>query len=160
MPGDIIILHKCTKNHDHVPEIWCATDVWQLIQLICQMWLCQLLCVNFILVYFLPFCLPNNPKNQNLKEMKKTLRDIIILHMRTKNYDQMMYGSWAMVRDRRTNKQTDGRTDERTDTQKKWHIELNSPPKNKQKSKWVFIHEITRLIIMKIKMKMKNQGLF
>ena len=30
--------------------------------------------------------------------MKKTLGDIIILHMRTKNYDQMMYGSRYMVR--------------------------------------------------------------
>ena len=26
-PGDIIILHKCTKNHVHVPEIWHMTDV-------------------------------------------------------------------------------------------------------------------------------------
>ena len=30
-PGDIIILHKCTKNHDHplytVPEIWHMADV-------------------------------------------------------------------------------------------------------------------------------------
>ena len=29
-PGDIIILHKCTKNHDHIlycSEIWCVTDV-------------------------------------------------------------------------------------------------------------------------------------
>ena len=28
MPGDFIILHKCTKNHDHnhtVPEIWHMT---------------------------------------------------------------------------------------------------------------------------------------
>ena len=28
--GDIIIIHKCTKNHDHmltVPEIWHVTDV-------------------------------------------------------------------------------------------------------------------------------------
>ena len=30
MPGDIIILHKCTKNHDicyTVHEIWHVTDV-------------------------------------------------------------------------------------------------------------------------------------
>ena len=29
-PQDIIILHKCTTNHDHsyaVPEIWCMRDV-------------------------------------------------------------------------------------------------------------------------------------
>ena len=35
-----------------------------------------------------------------------------------KNYDQMMYSSWDMVRDR----QMDG--------QKKWHIEVGAPPKN------------------------------
>ena len=27
--------------------------------------------------------------------------DTIILHMCTKNYDQMLYGSWDMVRDER-----------------------------------------------------------
>ena len=32
--------------------------------------------------------------------MKKAAGYIIILHMCTKNYDQMMYGSWDMVRDR------------------------------------------------------------
>ena len=32
--------------------------------------------------------------------MKKPPGDIIILHKCTKNYDQMMYGSWDMVRDR------------------------------------------------------------
>ena len=37
--------------------------------------------------------------------------------MCTKNYDQMMYGSWDMVHG--------GRTDER----KKWHIEVGAPPK-------------------------------
>ena len=33
--------------------------------------------------------------------------DIIILHMCTKNYDQMMYGSRDMVHDERTDGQTD-----------------------------------------------------
>ena len=31
-------------------------------------------------------------KAQNFEKMKKMPEDIIILHMRTKNYDQMMYG--------------------------------------------------------------------
>ena len=35
-----------------------------------------------------------------LKKWKKAPGDIIILHMRPKNYDQMMYGSRDMVRDR------------------------------------------------------------
>ena len=50
--------------------------------------------------------------------MKKNPGDIIILHMCTKNYDQMMYSSWDMVH----NRQMDG--------QKKWHIEVGAPPKN------------------------------
>ena len=41
----------------------------------------------------LPFYPPNSPKYQNLKKMKKTPGDIIILHTCTKNYDQIMYGS-------------------------------------------------------------------
>ena len=39
--------------------------------------------------------------------MQKAPGDIIILHMRTKDYDQMMYGSWDVVRD--------GQTDEKSD---------------------------------------------
>ena len=69
--------------------------------------------------YFLPFY---SPKNQNFEKMKKMPGDIIILHMCTKNYDQMMYGSWDMVRD--------GQTDRRTDGRKKWHIEVGAPSKN------------------------------
>ena len=50
--------------------------------------------------YFLPFYPPNSPKNQNFEKMNKMRGDIIILHMCTTNYDQMMYGSWDMVCDR------------------------------------------------------------
>ena len=53
--------------------------------------------------------------------MEKNLRDILILHMCTKTYDQMMYGSWDMVHNRQMDGQTDGR--------KKWHIEVGAPPK-------------------------------
>ena len=49
--------------------------------------------------------------------MKKTPGGIIILHMCTKNYDHMMYGSLDMVCDR----WMDGR--------KKWHIAVGAPPK-------------------------------
>ena len=68
---------------------------------------------------FLPFYPPNSPKNQNLKAMKKTPADIIILHMCTKNYGQMMYGAliWCA-------------TDRWTGGWKKWHIEVGAPPKN------------------------------
>ena len=53
--------------------------------------------------------------------MKEIYGDIIILHVCNKNYDQMMYGSWDMVHDRRT--------DGQTNSQKKWHIEVGDPPK-------------------------------
>ena len=54
---------------------------------------------------FCPFT-PNSPKNQNKIKKKKTLGDIIILHMCTKNYDHMMYSSWDMVHDGRMEKVT------------------------------------------------------
>ena len=41
---------------------------------------------------FLPFYPPNGPKNQNFEKMRITPGDII-LHMCTKNYDQIMYSS-------------------------------------------------------------------
>ena len=52
--------------------------------------------------------------------MKETPGDIIILHMCTKTYDQMMYGSWDMLREGRTDGRTDG----------KWHIEVGAYLKN------------------------------
>ena len=55
-PGDIIILHKCTKNHDHM--IYCSWDMARKV-------------LFFILGYFLHFYLPNSPKNQNLKKNEK-----------------------------------------------------------------------------------------
>ena len=60
-----------------LPEIWCVTDV--------------IVISHFGLLFaILP---PNSPKNQNFEKMKKLPEDIIILHMCTKNYDQMMYTS-------------------------------------------------------------------
>ena len=64
---DIIILHLCTKNlYDTIYSSWdVAHDKLNLV----------------ILVDFLPFYLPENPKTQNLKKMKKLTEDIIILHV-------------------------------------------------------------------------------
>ena len=88
-----------------VPEIWCVTD--------------EIVISHFGLLFaLLP---PNCPKNQNFEKMRKKPGDIIILHRCTKNYDQTMYSSWDMLRDRRTDGQMDG--------QKKWHIEVGAPPK-------------------------------
>ena len=40
---------------------------------------------------------PNNLKNQNLKKVKKTTGDIIILHKFTRNHDHMIYRSLDMA---------------------------------------------------------------
>ena len=66
--------------------------------------------VNFVFHFGLVFDLlpPNKPKNQN---KKKALGDIAILHMRSKNHDHMVYGSWDMVPDGCTDRSTDGQTD-------------------------------------------------
>ena len=53
-----------------------------------------------ILDHLLPFNPLTTQKIKILKKWKKTSADIIILHMYTKNYDQIMYGSWDMVCDR------------------------------------------------------------
>ena len=114
--GDIIILHKCTKNHDHmlhytVPEIWRATDVM----------------VIFHLGLFLTLLPHKPPKKKKLKKKKKKkkwkerLEIIISFYTCTKNSDQMMYGSWDMVRD--------GRADRRTNERKKWRIDVAAPSK-------------------------------
>ena len=49
---------------------------------------------------FCPF-IPDSPKKfKKKKKRKKNPRDIVILRMCTKNYDQMVYSSWDMVCDR------------------------------------------------------------
>ena len=106
---DIIILHKCTKNHDHM--LYCS---WDMAHDRCN-------CCFSFWAFFCPFTPLTAQKIKILKKWKKMPGDIILLHMCTKNYDQMMYDSWDMVCDRRTDRQMDGR--------KKWHIEVGAPPK-------------------------------
>ena len=96
-PGDIIILHKCNKNHDHM--LYCSRDM---AHDTCN-------CYFSFWAIFWPL----------FKKLKKMPGDIIILHTFTKNYDWMMYGSWDMVRNRRTDRWTDG--------WKKWHIGVGVP---------------------------------
>ena len=57
----------------------------------------DLLC--FILGYFLPFYLPNSPKNQNLEKLQKNPADIMILQQCIKNHDHMLHCSRDMVLD-------------------------------------------------------------
>ena len=47
--------------------------------------------------HFLPFDLPNNPKNQNFEKMKQNTGDIIILHKCTINDNRLIYGSWDIT---------------------------------------------------------------
>ena len=87
-PGDIIILHMCTKNYCQM-----VYDFWDMVCDRC----------NYFYFALLPIeagAPPNNTRNQNFEKMKKVPGDVIVLHIYTKNYDQMMYSSWDIVRDR------------------------------------------------------------
>ena len=57
-PGDIIILHKCTINDNHM--IYGSWDIN-----------CNRQIFFVILGHFLPFYPPNSPKNENIKKKKK-----------------------------------------------------------------------------------------
>ena len=76
-----IILHKCTKNHDHI--LYCSWD----------MALDRCNCYFSYWAIFCHFTPLTSPKNQNIKKMKKTSRDIIILHKCSKSRDHMLYCS-------------------------------------------------------------------
>ena len=81
IPADIIILHKCTKNHNHMKYSSWDTE-W-----------------DWIFCHFGPFFAilppptPNNQEDQNFKRIKKASEDVIILQMWTKNHNHMMYAS-------------------------------------------------------------------
>ena len=70
--GYIIILHKCTKNHDHM--LYCS---WDMVR---NGWNCSFpFWANFC-----PFTPLTSWKIKILKKMKKTPGDIMILHMHQK----------------------------------------------------------------------------
>ena len=85
-PTDIIILHMCTINDNHM--MYGSWDMKLDRQNFLSFWTC-----------FFPLYLPNNPKNQNFEKLKKTPRRFIILHMCTINDNHMMHGSWDIDRD-------------------------------------------------------------
>ena len=70
LPGDVILLHMCAINDDHM-----MYGSWDM----------EHDRFFVILDYFLPFYPPKNPKNQTFEKMKKTREDINILHMCTIN---------------------------------------------------------------------------
>ena len=87
LPADIIILHRCTINDNHM--IHSSQDIEHDRPNLLLFW-----------TIFCPFTPHKNPKNQNSEKMEKTPGDIIILHKCTINDNHMMYCSWDMVRDR------------------------------------------------------------
>ena len=101
IPGDTIILHKCTKNNDHIELLFCS---WDMARDGC----------NFYFSFWAIFCRFTAITTQRIKitkKFKQTSRDIIISQLCTKNYRHMMDGSWCMVQYGWTERQIDGRTD-------------------------------------------------
>ena len=98
-----------------VPVILCVTDV----------------ILIFYFELFLPFHPPNNPKNQKFRKMKRKQLDISSIYTCVPKINIIwctVPKIWC-VTDRRTDRRTNGRTDRRTHGQKKWHIEVGTPPK-------------------------------
>ena len=83
----LLPLMKIQSFHKHK---WQLYDVWFLRY---GAWRTEFF---VILDCFLPFYIPNNPKNQNFEKMKKPPWNIITLHMCTINDNHMMYGFWDM----------------------------------------------------------------
>ena len=81
---DIIILHKCTKNHDH--RLYCSWDMAH----------DRYNCYFSFWVIFCPFTPLTAGKNKNFRKTKKLPGDIV-LHKCTKTHDHMLYCSWYMV---------------------------------------------------------------
>ena len=69
--GDVIILHMCTKNHDHM--MYASGDME---------------CDRHIFCHFAPFWTRKLKLGKNVE----TPGDIILLHMCTINEDHMIYG--------------------------------------------------------------------
>ena len=90
--GDIT-LHMGTKNHNHM-RCGSSGKEWETKFFV-------------ILGYFLSFYLPNNLQNQNFEKMRRVSGDVIILHMYAINDNHMMYGSWDIVHNPRTDRKSD-----------------------------------------------------
>ena len=87
MPRDIIILHMCTINDNHM--------MYSSYNMKCDRQ--NFLSFSTVFCLFTPL---TTQKIKILKKMKKKSGDIIILHMCTINDNHMMYGSWDMKHDR------------------------------------------------------------
>ena len=107
IPGDTIILYKCTKNHDHMLHCY-----WDMVRdkFYFYFSFCTIFC---------PIILLTAQNSKFKKNLKKSWRD----HHFTYVYQKL----WSD--DVRFSKYGAQRTNEQTDGQKKWHIEVGAPSK-------------------------------
>ena len=95
-PEDIIVLHTCTINDNHMIYSFCDMKHYRHFGPFLSFW-----------AIFCPFTKLTTQKLKTLKKWKNLVKkssDIIldiILHKCTKNHDHMLYCSWDMVCDRR-----------------------------------------------------------
>ena len=106
-PGDVVILHKCTKHYDHM--LYCSWDMAR----------DGYSCYFSFWAIFCPFTPITAQKIKILKKWKKYLEVSSFYTCAPK----------IMIRWRTVLKIWCG-TDERTDGRKKWHVEVGAPPKN------------------------------
>ena len=104
-PGDIIILHKYIKNHDHI--LHCSWDTMPD-------------GYNSYFSFWAIFCTFSPLTTQKIKILHKWRKHLEIssFYTCTKNNDHMMYGSWNMV--------CNGWTDRKKDIER-WvpHLRMN-----------------------------------
>ena len=120
MPGDIIILQKCTKNHDHM--LYCSCDM------------ARDRC-NCYFSFWAIFCSFNPLTAQKIKRKKKKKNPVRYHHF-THVYQKLRSDDACFLRydAQQTDRQTDGRTDRWMDRQmdKKSDIQssqnLRKPP--------------------------------
>ena len=117
-PGDIIVLHKCTKNYDQM-----MYSSWDMVHDDDGDW------CNCYFSFWAIFC-PFTPlTTQKIKVLKKWKKNPIILSFFDICAPKIMI-RWCMVpdiccaTDRRTDRQTDGWRDRWTDGREKWHIDV------------------------------------
>ena len=105
--GDIIILHRCTKNHDHMLYF-----PWEMAHDTCNC------CFSFWAIFFsfTPITVQKNKISKKKKKEKNTSRNHHFTHV----YQKLWLDDVRFLR--YGGRQVDGR--------KKWHIEVSVPPKN------------------------------
>ena len=114
-PGDIIILHKCTKNHDHM--LYCS---WDMVHDGCNYFSFRPIFCPFTTLTAQKIKISKKSKSQ--KNEKNAWRYHHITHVHQKLWlDDVWFLRYGM-------RQTDGQTDR----QKKWHIEVVAPPNKGQ----------------------------